>query len=104
MASASVTIPDANREIISKGWIIDQKDDLIWFIGSVIASYALLLANLKLGVPLMMLVWIWAIGFDGPHVFGTVSRTYADREERKKRARLLYGTLLLFLIGPLMVL
>jgi hypothetical protein len=104
MASASVTIRDANRELISKGWIIDQKDDLIWFIGSVIASYALLVANLKLGAPLMLLVWIWALGFDGPHVFGTVSRTYADREERQKRARLLYGTLLLFLIGPSMVL
>jgi len=103
MASATVVIPRTNRELITKGWLISQKDDLIWFIGSVVSSYLMLVANLTLGVPLMVLVWIWALGFDGPHVFGTISRTYADREERKNRARLLYGSLALFLIGPLMV-
>jgi hypothetical protein len=104
MASATVAIPDTEREIVTRGWLISQKDDLIWFIGSVISSYLLLIANLKFGVPLMVLVWIWALGFDGPHVFGTVSRTYADRDERRKRAKLFYGTLSLFLVGPLMVL
>jgi hypothetical protein len=52
----------------------------------------------------MIMTWIWALGFDGPHVFGTISRTYADNEERRKRARLYYGTLSLFLLGPAMVL
>ena len=104
MASATVAIPETKREIVSQGWLISQKDDLIWFIGSVISSYLMLLANLRFGVPLMILVWIWALGFDGPHVFGTISRTYADRDERRKRARLFYGTLGLFLVGPTMVL
>jgi hypothetical protein len=52
----------------------------------------------------MIMTWVWALGFDGPHVFGTVSRTYADSEERRKRAKLYYGTLSLFLLGPAMVL
>jgi hypothetical protein len=70
----------------------------------VATSYALLLANLQFGVSVALITWIWALGFDGPHVFGTVSRTYADREERQKRAKLLYGSLSLFLLGPTLVL
>ncbi|HKV41081.1 MAG TPA: hypothetical protein VJX67_17880 [Blastocatellia bacterium] len=104
MASATITLHDTNREVVSRGWIITQRDDLVWFIGSVVTSYAFLIANVNLGVPVMVLVWIWALGFDGPHVFGTVSRTYADKEERRQRSRLLYGTLVLFLVGPSMVL
>ncbi len=41
---------------------------------------------------------------DTPHVFGTYTRTYFDREERRARRRLLLGSLVLFLAGPLMVL
>src|SRR5215471_2491085 len=104
MASATVALNDSKRDIVAKGWIISQRDDLVWFIGSVVTSYALLAANLKFGVPVMVLVWIWALGFDGPHVFGTVSRTYADAEERRKRARLFYGTLSLFFLGPALLL
>jgi hypothetical protein len=104
MASASVAVSEGKRDLIARGWIINRKDDLVWFIGSVAASYALLAANLTLGVSIAILTWIWALGFDGPHVFGTVSRTYADREERSKRAKLFYGSLALFLIGPTMVL
>src|SRR5262247_406418 len=105
MASAAVAV-DENRAI-SLGWIISRKDELVWFIGSVLTSYAFLAANLallKLGLSVMIVTWIWALGFDGPHVFGTVSRTYADSEERHKRAKLYYGTLSLFLLGPAMVL
>src|SRR5215471_4683093 len=107
MSSAAVAVRGEGRELVSLGWIIKQKDDLIWFIGSVAASYAFLAGNLillKLGMSVMLMTWIWALGFDGPHVFGTVSRTYADNEERRKRAKLYYGTLGLFLLGPAMVL
>ncbi len=46
MASTVVAVQE-KRRAISTGWMISQKDDLIWFIGSVVASYALLFANLK---------------------------------------------------------
>jgi len=104
MASAVVAAHEKRTDLIATRWIINRKDDLIWFIGSVAASYALLLANLTLGVSVAILTWIWALGFDGPHVFGTISRTYADSEERRRRARLFYGSLALFLLGPAMVL
>ena len=103
---AAVAIKEEKQSLISMGWIINRKDDLIWFIGSVITSYAFLAANLmlvKLGMSVMIMTWIWALGFDGPHVFGTISRTYADSEERRKRAKLYYGSLLLFLLGPAML-
>jgi hypothetical protein len=46
----------------------------------------------------------WAVLIDAPHVFGTFSRTYFDREERASRQRLLWGSLAFFAVGPLMVL
>jgi hypothetical protein len=107
MASAAVAVDETRQNPVTFGWIINKKDDLIWFIGSVVTSYAFLAANLargKFGLSVMIMTWIWALGFDGPHVFGTISRTYADNEERRKRAKLYYGTLSLFLLGPAMVL
>jgi hypothetical protein len=38
--------------------------------------------------------------FDGPHIFGTATRTYFDSEMRSRQAPLLYGSLGLFAIGP----
>jgi hypothetical protein len=107
MASSAIALEEGKQNLIALGWIINKRDDLIWFIGSVVTSYAFLAANLvlvKLGLSVMIMTWIWALGFDGPHVFGTISRTYADSEERRKRAKLYYGTLSLFLLGPALVL
>jgi len=97
-----VTKPPANA--LSVRWIISARDDLTWFIGSVVSSYALLLLYVKGVVPLIPLMALWAILIDAPHVFGTFSRTYFDRTERATRSRLLWGSLLFFAIGPLMVL
>jgi hypothetical protein len=102
-ASADIiTKPVANA--ISLRWIIGARDDVIWFIGSVLSSYALLVLYVSGILPLIPMVALWAILIDAPHVFGTFSRTYFDRTERKNRARLLWGSLLFFAIGPAMVL
>jgi hypothetical protein len=102
----------ANAEIITKPvvnaismhWIIGARDDLVWFIGSVVSSYLLLILYVNGVVPLLPMVALWAILIDAPHVFGTFSRTYFDRTERQSRARLLWGSLLFFAIGPIAVL
>ena len=107
MSSATVAVQQSKPGLIAHSWIIDKRNDLVWFIGSVSVSYLFLAGNLllvSLGLPVMILVWIWALGFDGPHVFGTVSRTYADSKERRARAKLFYGSLSLFLLGPAMLL
>jgi uncharacterized membrane protein len=104
MAATVETITKPLANALSVRWIISARDDLIWFIGSVVSSYALLLFYVKGVVPLIPLMALWAILIDAPHVFGTFSRTYFDRTERAHRSRLLWGSLLFFAIGPLMVL
>lgn len=92
-----------DTRLVSLRWIISGREDMVWFIGSVLASYALLLVYVTGLVPLVPMLAAWAILIDAPHVFGTFSRTYFDRAERTARKRLLWGSLAFFLIGPLMV-
>ena len=104
MAASADIITKPVARAISVRWIIGARDDMIWFIGSVVSSYALLVLYVSGILPLLPMVALWAILIDAPHVFGTFSRTYFDRTERKNRARLLWGSLLFFTIGPVMVL
>ncbi|HYE64743.1 MAG TPA: hypothetical protein VD966_04115 [Pyrinomonadaceae bacterium] len=102
--TAQALAEDARVSAISLRWIISARDDMVWFIGSVLSSYALLALYLGGVLPLIPMVAAWAILIDAPHVFGTFSRTYFDRAERRARKRLLLGSLLFFIIGPAMVL
>ena len=103
MATSVDVIERAEPRAVSVRWIISARDDLVWLIGSVASSYLLLVLYVKGVLPLIPMVALWAILIDAPHVFGTFSRTYFDRTERQNRARLLWGSLLFFTIGPLMV-
>jgi len=104
-AEASHSLPREGgvAGVLSWRWIISAREDLVWFIGSVLSSYALLALYVTGILPLVPMIFAWAILIDAPHVFGTFSRTYFDREERRARKRLLIGSLLFFLIGPAMV-
>src|SRR5438477_4080190 len=105
MAASTESITSQTRaSAISLRWIISAREDLIWFIGSVAASYALLVLYVTGVLPLIPMVAGWAILIDAPHVFGTFSRTYFDRSEWKTRRRLMLGSLLFFVVGPTMVL
>jgi hypothetical protein len=103
MATSVEVIDRVEPRVISLRWIISARDDLIWVIGSVVSSYLLLFLYVKQILPLVPMVAFWAILIDAPHVFGTFSRTYFDRTERHNRARLLWGSLLFFAVGPVMV-
>ncbi len=105
MSVASEIINEHTRpQAISVRWIINARADLVWFIGSVASSYALLVLYVTGIVPLIPMVAGWAILIDAPHVFGTFSRTYFDASEWKTRKRLMIGSLLFFVVGPAMVL
>src|SRR5260370_9566785 len=104
MSAATETIERARPRAVSLRWIISAREDLIWFIGSVASSYALLILYVAGVLPLIPMVAGWAILIDAPHVFGTFSRTYFDASEWKTRKRLMLGSLLFFAIGPVMVL
>ena len=103
MATTVEVIERAQPRAVSVRWIISARDDLLWLIGSVASSYLLLILYVKGILPLVPMVALWAILIDAPHVFGTFSRTYFDRTERRNRSRLLWGSLLFFAVGPLMV-
>jgi len=100
---ATEVITRSQAGVVSLRWIISARDDLIWLIGSVLSSYALLVLYVSGILPLVPMVALWAILIDAPHVFGTFSRTYFDRTERRNRSRLLWGSLLFFAVGPIMV-
>ena len=104
MSAVTEVITQARPRAISLRWIINAREDLIWFVGSVASSYALLILYVTGILPLIPMVAGWAILIDAPHVFGTLSRTYFDRSEWKTRKRLLLGSLLFFVIGPALVL
>ncbi|HSP63330.1 MAG TPA: hypothetical protein VLQ90_10145 [Pyrinomonadaceae bacterium] len=104
MSAATETITQARPRAISLRWIISAREDLIWFVGSVASSYALLILYVTGVLPLIPMVAGWAILIDAPHVFGTLSRTYFDFSEWKTRKRLLLGSLLFFVVGPTLVL
>jgi hypothetical protein len=98
-------IPDATRSrAVSVRWIIGAREDLVWFVGSVASSYLLFGLYVAGVLPLFPMLLAWAVLIDAPHVFGTFSRTYFDREERRVRKQLLWWSLLFFAVGPLMVL
>src|SRR6266550_4666541 len=103
-AATEIINEQARPRVISLRWIINAREDLIWFIGSVAASYALLILYSAGILPLIPMVAGWAILIDAPHVFGTLSRTYFDKSEWKTRKRLMLGSLVFFIIGPVMVL
>lgn len=103
-AVTEIITEQARTRVISLRWIINAREDLIWFIGSVAASYALLILYVSGILPLIPMVAGWAILIDAPHVFGTFSRTYFDASEWKTRKRLMLGSLLFFVVGPTMVL
>src|SRR2546429_4055559 len=104
MSVATEIITQAQPRAISLRWIINAREDLVWFVGSVAASYALLILYIIGVLPLIPMVAGWAILIDAPHVFGTLSRTYFDASEWKTRKRLLLGSLLFFVVGPATVL
>ena len=103
-AATEIITEQAHPRAISLRWIINAREDLIWFVGSVASSYALLILYVTGLLPLIPMVAGWAILIDAPHVFGTLSRTYFDRSEWKTRKRLMLASLLFFIVGPILVL
>jgi len=104
--SATVSSPSLSTSTTASlsgtRWIISQRDDLVWFIGTALVGY-LALALMSLGFSLTLLTLVWLLGIDGPHVTGTVTRTYFDRQERHRLGWLLWALLPLLFIGPLAV-
>lgn len=75
----------------------------MWFVGTALVGY-LALVLMSVGISLALLSAIWLLGVDGPHVTGTVTRTYFDKQERRRLGWLLWALIPLLFIGPVAVL
>lgn len=89
---------------VSVNWIINRRMDLTWFIGGALAGYSLFFLHAGLGWDMVGIWFLWVVLLDSPHFFGTISRTYLDKQELRQRKRLLTWSLLWFAAGPLAVL
>lgn len=90
-------------DAFSMNWIINRRMDLSWFIGGGLAGYALFFMHAGLGWDMVGIWFLWVVLLDSPHFFGTISRTYLDKQEFRQRKRLLTWSLLWFAAGPLML-
>lgn len=84
-------------------WLISRKDDLTYLIGSSVVSYVFMAMLFIFKIKPATVYWLYVLFFDGPHIFGTFSRTYADPDEWQKRRKLMLASLLWFLPGPIAV-
>jgi hypothetical protein len=96
------TLPMRVRLPFTANWIISGREDLTWFIGSSLISYAVLVL-MKAGFPLTPLSLVWMVGIDGPHVLATVTRTYCDNNERRRLGGLIWVVIPAMMAGPVMV-
>jgi hypothetical protein len=102
MATAVAAVPKTSHP----SWIVSAAADLGWFsVGGAASAYIFWALWRFAHVPLILLVAIWAVVFDETHGFATISRTYLDAEERRRRGRWLWRSLAFFVaIGPIMIL
>jgi len=85
---------------LSIRWIVSPSYDLLWFIGACVTGYLFLYLHLVTGVNGLVLWLIWVLSVDSPHFFGTILRTYLDKEERRNRKKTLSIGLKWFLLAP----
>jgi len=86
-------------DVAHSNWIINKREDLIWFIGSALVGYLALAAALA-GMPVLTSIVLWTLIVDGPHLFGTVTRTYFDKTGRKQLGWRLWTLFPFLALGP----
>jgi len=91
-------------------WIISRRDDLLWFQGSVLAGVALLIffalqpalrdSAYTAWNPVVMVLLLWGVMFDGTHVWGTYARSYRASDDASHAALPGSWSWLVIAIGP----
>jgi NAD(P)H-flavin reductase len=87
-------------------WVISKNKDLLFLIGGCSMSFLLLFADqlIRRVYPHVthrmptIIFWVWSYFIDAPHIYGTIVRTYCDKQEWQTRPyTLLFGVLWYFL-------
>ena len=67
----------------STAWIVSPRYDLFWFFGGAVLSLLALSLYFGVGIPIVVLWWVWLLAFDGPHIGAAVTRLMSgDTEDR----------------------
>jgi len=75
------------------GWIGGKRFDLFFFFGSALVAVAVGALALSVRASVVPLFWCFLVFVEGPHLVATWARTYIDASERRRRGRLLVGSL-----------
>ncbi|HRI63935.1 MAG TPA: hypothetical protein PK156_06845 [Polyangium sp.] len=81
------------------GWIGGKRFDLVFFFGSALIAMGVGALALMVPAAVVPLFWGFLLFVEGPHLVATWSRTYLDASERRRRGRLLVGSLAWLLPG-----
>jgi len=68
-------------------WIIGPRSDVTWFLLPALSGYLLIYLN-AVGFSSFLLWWFFNVTVNGPHFFATISRTYLDADEWRRRPAL----------------
>jgi len=111
---SSAVAVSASHPSAAQPWIISRRDDLLWFQGSVVAGLALLLFfalqpplrndTYTIWNPVVMVLLLWGVLFDGTHVWGTYARSYRAPDQASRAALPGSWSWLVIAIGPLLAL
>jgi hypothetical protein len=75
------------------GWIGGKRFDLFFFFGSALVAVAVGAFALAVPASVIPLFWCFLVFVEGPHLVATWARTYIDAAERRRRGKLLVGSL-----------
>jgi hypothetical protein len=111
MVSAS---QPASQSSALQPWIISRRDDLVWFQGSVLAGVVLLLffwlqpplrnASYTIWNPVVMVLLLWGVMFDGTHVWGTYARSYQSKDDPSRAVLPGHWSWAIIIVGPIVAL
>jgi hypothetical protein len=103
MATTTAQVAQPGSSRYSVNWIVNKKADLLFFIGGALTGYIMLYLHAGLGLNMLMVWFLWVVFIDTPHFYSTYLRTYFDKEEFRARKKLLLGSLLWLVVGPVLV-
>ena len=109
---STAVIASASHPSVRQPWIISRRDDLLWFQGSVLAGVALLVFfalqpplrdnTYTIWNPVVMVLLLWGVMFDGTHVWGTYARSYRVSDAVSRAALPGSWSWLIIAVGPLL--
>lgn len=95
-------------------WIISRREDLLWFQGSVLAGVLLLFffwlqprldeASYTVWNPVVLMLLIWGVMFDGTHVWGTYARSYLAPDTASRSTLPGRWSWAIIIVGPVVAL